>query len=72
MLPIILMCGGGLTVFGFQARGGSGGGGNGLKQQGGGGGCSSSVLEIVIFWGTVLIIQVRAFGRTHSRWFQGF
>lgn len=30
------MCGGGLTVFGFQARGGSGGGGNGLKQQGGG------------------------------------
>lgn len=36
MLPIILMCGGGLTVFGFQARGGSGGGGNGLKQQGGG------------------------------------
>lgn len=65
------MCGGGLTVFGFQARGG-GGGGEWVEAAGGGGGCSSSVLEIVIFWGTVLIIQVRAFGRTHSRWFQGF
>lgn len=36
MLPIILMCGGGLTVFGFQARGG-GGGGEWVEAAGGGG-----------------------------------
>ena len=54
-----------ITVLSLQGRGGGG-------EAAGGGGLQLLSFGIVIFWGTMLMIQVRSLGRTYSKWSQGF